>query len=87
MCIRDRVYAVGVMCYLGDQRKYLFDLEVSEDGENWTPVYSGNSSGTTNEMECFLLGGVKAKYVRYQGHAHSAGSWNNISELRVYVRE
>ena len=81
------VYAVGVMCYLGDQRKYLFDLEVSEDGENWTPVYSGNSSGTTNEMECFLLGGVKAKYVRYQGHAHSAGSWNNISELRVYVRE
>lgn len=80
------VYALGVQCYLGDQRSYMYDVEISEDGENWTQVYSGVSSGTTNEMESVLLGNKKAKYVRYQGHGHMTGDWNNISTIRIYGR-
>jgi hypothetical protein len=80
------VYAVGLVWYLGDSRSYVYDLEVSEDGENWTQVFSGTSSGKTTEYECLLLGGLKAKYVRYQGHGHLSGAWNNVSEIRVYAR-
>ena len=78
------IYALGFTWYLGDQRTYIYDVEISEDGENWTQVYSGLSSGTTKGMESILLGNQKAKYVRYQGHGHSTGNWNNLSAVRVY---
>lgn len=78
------IYALGLSWYLGDQRSYIYDVEISMDGENWTQVYSGLSSGTTKDIESILLGNQKAKYVRYQGHGHSTGDWNNLSTVRVY---
>ena len=81
------VYAVGVAWNSGDSRTYLFDIEASEDGENWTEVLNGvTSSSKSNEIESFLLGNTKAKYIRYQGHGHVAGSWNGLSEMRVYTK-
>ena len=80
------VYALGIAWYLGDQRNYKYEVEISEDGENWTEVYAGSSSGTTTQLESILLGNQKAKYVRYQGHGHAAGTWNNITTMRVYGR-
>ena len=80
------VYALGVAWYMGDSRTYIYDIEISEDGENWTQVFSGTSSGITTKLECSLLGNKRAKYVRYQGHGHTAGNWNNITEMRVYKK-
>ncbi len=79
-------YALGVAWYQGDNRTYLYDVEVSEDGENWKQVFSGTSSGMTTDMECLLLGNQRIKYVRYQGHGHAIGQWNVISEMRVYKK-
>lgn len=81
------IYAVGVLWYLGNTRSYIYEIETSEDGENWEQVFSGKSSGSTTDFECQLLGGVKAKFLRYKGYGHLAGEWNNISEIRVYERE
>ncbi|MCK9478212.1 MAG: heparinase II/III family protein [Firmicutes bacterium] len=80
------IYAFGVAWYMGESRNYIYDIEISEDGENWTQVFSGTSSGRTNELECFLLENSRGKYLRYQGHGHAEGLWNNIVEMRVYVK-
>jgi len=80
------LYAVGIAWYSGDSRFYVYEIEVSEDGENWTEVHSGTSSGATTDLECILLRNTKAKYVRYKGHGHLAGEWNNITEMRVYIK-
>lgn len=70
--------------YQGNQRKSFFDLEVSQDGENWEMVYSGESSGETNEYEIFDLKNSKARFVRYSGHGNSGNAWNSVSEFAVY---
>lgn len=67
----------------GDQRKALFDIEVSTDGENFTKVFSGESCGTTADFETFSFTPVEARYVRYNGRGNSLSNWNNISEFRV----
>ncbi|MDR0405301.1 MAG: discoidin domain-containing protein, partial [Clostridiales bacterium] len=80
------VYAIGVAWFSGDSRTYIYDIEISEDGKEWKQVYSGTSSGSTTDLECFLLGDARAKYIRYQGHGHAAGNWNNVTEMRVYTK-
>lgn len=80
------VYAVGTAWFSGASRRYIYELEISENGTDWTEVYRGESSGETNELECIIVGDKPAKYVRYKGHGHTEGSWNNVTEMRVYMR-
>ena len=70
-------------CGRSAQRKALFDIEVSTDGENFTKVFSGESCGTTADFETFSFTPVEARYVRYNGRGNSLSNWNNISEFRV----
>ncbi|MBE7026437.1 MAG: hypothetical protein E7410_02555 [Ruminococcaceae bacterium] len=68
----------------GNVRKYKFDIEVSEDGVNYTPVITGmETSGTfkTGELEPFDLGGAKARYVKYKGYGNSVNKWNSLVEI------
>ena len=68
----------------GTARQAIFDLETSNDGENWTLVFSGRASGTTNQPEGYDLGGTKARYLRFTGHGNSVSKWNSVTTLRVY---
>lgn len=71
--------------YSGDKRKTYFDIEVSSDGEAFTQVFSGESSGTTTGLETFGFDTVKARYVRFRGHGTSiAGNyWNSVTEMII----
>lgn len=71
--------------YSGDKRKTYFDIEVSSDGEKFTQVYSGESSGATTELETFKFDPVNARYVRFRGHGTSiAGNyWNSVTEMII----
>lgn len=79
------VSAVAASFYKGNERKYYFDIQVSEDGENWTTVLSDQeSSGTADEevLEMFEFEEpVKARYLRYLGHGSSSNDSNNIYEI------
>lgn len=77
----------------GDKRNYLFDIEVSEDGVNYTKVISnGSSCGLTTGLEAFDMGDVKARYVKYVGYGHTvtatgaSGEWNSITEI-VFIEK
>ncbi len=76
------------LAYLsGNTRTYYFDIEVSEDGENYTPVITGGkSSGTTNDFEDYDMKGVKARYVKYIGGGNSANLWNSMTEI-VFIEK
>ena len=79
--------AFGVAEWMGDRRKFYFDLEVSLDGEEWTTVVSEyQTSGTSEDIEVIPLEqSVQARYVRYVGHGNSVNQWNNVIELATYV--
>ena len=67
----------------GTTRKSMFDIQISNDGTNWTTVKSVTTSGTTNDYEFYDIGGVSAKYVRLLGHGNSENGWNSITEFAV----
>lgn len=78
------VSQVAIAWYKGDQRVSSFEIHVSVDQTNWTPVLTDQSSGTTNEPEIVAFTPVTAQYVRIVGHGNNLSLWNSITEVDVY---
>ncbi len=78
---------VSLAFFKGDARISYFDVYTSMDGDNWKKVYTGESSGSTLDMETYKLETVnKANYVRIVGQGTSASKegWNSITEFSAY---
>ncbi|TNJ62313.1 DNRLRE domain-containing protein [Paenibacillus hemerocallicola] len=80
------VRSVSLAWYRGKERTSSFDIDVSADGASWTNVYSGSSSGLSEELENYGTGDHSARYVRIVGHGNSQNLFNSITEARVYDR-
>lgn len=68
----------------GDERLQYFDMQVSMDGQTWKTLFSGESSGETDNNECYMVENTQAKYVRLLVHGTSQGSWTSLQEFAVY---
>lgn len=80
--------AIGIAYEWGDERKYSFSVEVSEDGNYYTEVYSGANSGTTEEMELMKLNArVNARYVRFVGGGNTVNTWNGVREFAILTQK
>jgi hypothetical protein len=82
-----KVNYVAVAWFMGDSRSYIFDIELSLDGVNWTQVYAGESSATTNECEVLPIPETAARYVRINAQGNNENGWNNVSEVRIYGKK
>lgn len=78
------VHAMALSATDGDMRRMIFDIEVSDDGDNFTKIWAGESSGTTSYPEIYPLNDVQARYVRIMGHGNSSSRWNSYNEVRFY---
>jgi len=80
------VDGISIAYFRGNERKYLFDILVSEDGEHWETVLSGGqTSGTTSDLVRYDFPEMKrAKYVRIFSHGSNANRWNNIAEVGIH---
>ena len=81
---------VTVAVYQGNLRRNTFDLQLSNDGNAWTTVFSGQSGGTTTLDETYDFVDRSARYVRYvgQGATLNAGGttpWNSVAEVSVFA--
>lgn len=63
--------------------KYKFDIELSTDGNQWTKVYSGESSGLTELLEGYPIPDTYARYLRVVGHGNNKDAWNNVNEIVI----
>ena len=61
-------------------RKNYFDIAVSTNGENFTTVYSGSSSGTSSAMQQFRLDPAPARYVKFIGKGNN-GPFSEFTTL------
>lgn len=73
---------VSIAWVEGNTRSATFDIEVSTDGETFTKVYGGYSSGTTLELQPYFFADVSARYVRIIGLGNSKNDWTSISEVQ-----
>lgn len=72
----------------GDQRHYSLEIEVSEDGEYYVPVWSGVSCGYTDEYEKIELDErVKGRYVKLIGNGNTTNNWNGVREFAILTRK
>jgi len=75
-----------IAAYNGNSRQNRFDLQVSSDAATWTNVVtSGLTSGTTTAEETFDFPDVLGRYVRYVGHGSTAGTFNSVTEVSLFV--
>jgi hypothetical protein len=75
-----------IAVYGGNTRRNRFDLEASNDSMTWKPLLTGvQSSGTTTLEEPFDFPDTPARYLRYVGHGSTAGSWNSLTEVSLFV--
>ncbi len=72
---------IAVAFASGDVRNTIYILEISEDGNTFTEVFNGHSSGTTLEYDFIDIGGKNAKYIRLTGYGNTKNNWNSVTEL------
>ena len=78
---------VSMAFIAGDKRKAYFDIEVSEDGNNWTSVYqNGETSGTTLEPEKYEFTPVKGRFIRIKGYGNSISEWFSLAEVEIHKK-
>jgi len=82
--VRD-VAVVGLAVYNGNSRRNQFDIQVSTDGSTWSTIFTGQSSGTTTLEQNHDVADAPARYLRYLGHGSTAGTWNSVLELSVFM--
>lgn len=77
------VNGVSLAWYQGDGRAFTFEVLASGDGESWTELYSGVSSGNTLELEDHYFAPAAARYVRIVGYGNTSNQWMSITEARI----
>ncbi len=82
--VRD-IDGIAIAFYYGASRNYKYDLQYSEDGKTYTELKSGLiSSGDTDQYE-WIAAKLKTRYIKFIGHGHETGGWNNMSEFRAGI--
>lgn len=77
------VGSVDIAFYEGNSHLYYFDVLISEDGKSWNMVYTGQSSGSTNDFESFSFPAQKARYVKLATKGSNISKWNQIVEVKI----
>ena len=75
---------VRIGMYLGNARRYSFDLQTSTCCGAWATVWTGQSSGLTTAEETYDFADVSARYVRLVGHGNTVNTWNGVTELSIF---
>jgi hypothetical protein len=74
---------VDIAWYRGDLRVNTFTISASNDGINFTPIFSGQSSGRTTGLESYNVPDTMGQYVRITVTDNTENSWSSISEVRI----
>lgn len=82
----DTVYSirsVDIAFTEGNQKKYYFDISLSENGSKWDAVIEEQSNGLTAGYETFNFQPVKARYLKITCHENSLDDLHMIAELVI----
>jgi hypothetical protein len=74
---------VDIAWYRGNLRENTFTISVSNDGINFTPIFSGQSSGETTGLESYNVPDTMGRYMRITVTDNSENNWASITEVRI----
>ncbi|HOK65172.1 MAG TPA: glycoside hydrolase family 2 TIM barrel-domain containing protein [Anaerohalosphaeraceae bacterium] len=82
------VEKIAIAFYLGEQRRYTFGVEASNDQSTWISlISSAQSSGTTRALEEFDVPDTTARYIRINGYGNTGPypTWTSFYEVKFYT--
>ena len=74
---------VDIAWYRGNLRENTFTISVSNDGINFTPIFSGQSSGETTGLEQYNVPDTMGRYMRITVTDNTENDWSSITEVRI----
>ena len=92
-CIYDlgeekEIDAFAVAFWMGSQRQFRFEVQVSNDGRNFTSVMTGTSPGNTEDVTVYVPDSpVSARYIKLIGNGNSTNEWNNVIEFMALEKK
>ncbi|MGG1554700.1 Ig-like domain-containing protein [Paenibacillus ferrarius] len=76
---------VGISWLRGNERKFFFDVLTSTDGQTWTKIFEGPSSGKVNgDYEIYDIPDTTARYLRLAVTGNNITNATSINEVMVY---
>jgi hypothetical protein len=73
--------SVDIAWYKGNSRQYSFTVAVSGDGNSYSTVFSGKSSGNTISEERYDFADVAARYIKITVLGNTQNNWASITEV------
>ena len=71
----------------GDTRKYTFEIEVSDDGNDFKKVFEGTNKVSSSILETYPIEDIQAQYLNLAiTGTSSKGGWVSIKEINVTGR-
>ena len=77
------ICSVEIAWYRGNIRQSDFVIAVSSDGNSFTNVFSGRSSGTTLNPENYNFADVDARYVRITVNGNTENTYASMTDINV----
>ena len=77
------VGGITIAWHSGNTRANTFVVSVSPDGYTYTPVFSGQSTGTSTAAETYTFAATSARRVRITVNGNTLNDWASISEARA----
>jgi len=77
---------IGTVWYMGGERQESFEVHLSKDGTNYTPVFDGRAEMSADMVATDLsASGIEnAKYVKLLCKGNTANLWNSLCEIKIY---
>ncbi len=77
-----KLRAIAIRWPRGKGRQYSLRIELSADGNHFTPVFDGWTKGGSDDFERIEFPPQKAQTVRFLFRGNHVGPWNHISGLK-----
>src|SRR4029079_18522940 len=79
------ICGLSVQWNKGDERKYSFEISVSEDGNNFEKVFEGSNKKGSTEQEIYPFEGKTGKFVKLTiTSTSSKDGWASIQEINAF---
>ena len=78
----QNITACSIAWYNGNTRKSNFVISLSVDGNTWSNVFSGSSSGGLS-LENYAVSG-SGRYVKITVNGNTVNDWASITETKIY---
>src|SRR5688572_3503583 len=80
------ICSVDIAWYKGDQRENSFTISTSKDGSTFTKTLEKKSSGTTLNLEKYVLSNANGRYIKITVNGNTQNDYASMTEVNIKMK-